>query len=378
MEGFAMSQKIRFSLLYFAGDEGSDSANKYRLLLDGAKFADRNGFEAVWTPERHFHAFGGLYPNPSVTSAALAVTTERVKIRAGSVVLPLHNPIRVAEEWALVDNLSRGRVAISFASGWHANDFAFAPENYQDRKILMFREIETVRKLWRGETIMRPNGEGKDVPIRILPRPIQSELPIWITAAGHPETFRAAGELGANMLTHLLGQKLEELAEKIQIYREAWQKAGNNAGGGSVTLMLHTFVGKTMEEVRQKVQIPFSNYLRTSVDLIRNAPYSWALSKPPSKSIEQKLREGRKNFTDKEIEILLSFAFKRYFETSGLFGTPEVCLRMVERLKAIGVDEVACLIDFGVDFESTMASLELLNEVRIRSNESLVASYSSS
>src|SRR5207245_11141351 len=64
--------------------------------------------------------------------------------------------------------------------------------------------------------------------------------------------------------------------------------------------------------------------------------------------------------------LLLSFAFKRYFETSGLFGTPEVCLRMVERLKAIGVDEVACLIDFGVDFDSTMASLELLNEVRIR------------
>ncbi len=364
------SKKISFSLVYFAGDEGSDPDNKYRLLLEGAKFADRNGFEAVWTPERHFHAFGGLYPNPSVTSAALAVSTSRVKIRAGSVVLPLHDPIRVAEEWALVDNLSGGRVAISFASGWHLNDFALAPENYQDRKSLMFREIETVQKLWAGEAILRRNGEEKEVEIRVFPRPIQSELPIWITAAGHPETFRAAGELKANLLTHLLGQTIEELSKKIQIYREAWDKAGNHGAGGNVTLMLHTFVGKTMEAVREKVRIPFSNYLRTSVDLIKNAPRSWPLSKPPSKSAEQKPEEGRKNLTEREIELLLPFAFKRYFETSGLFGTPEVCLEMVERLKAIGVDEIACLIDFGVDFDSTMASLELVNEVRMRSDGS--------
>src|SRR5437667_11324855 len=95
-----------FSLLYFASDEGQDVGNRYRLLLEGAKFADQHGFDAVWTPERHFHAFGGLYPNPSVTSAAVAAVTGRIKIRAGSVVLPLQNPIRVAEEWSVVDNLS--------------------------------------------------------------------------------------------------------------------------------------------------------------------------------------------------------------------------------------------------------------------------------
>src|SRR5262249_16542866 len=55
-----------FSLFYFASDEGESAADKYNLLLEGAKFADTHGFSAVWTPERHFHAFGGLYPNPSV------------------------------------------------------------------------------------------------------------------------------------------------------------------------------------------------------------------------------------------------------------------------------------------------------------------------
>src|SRR5690606_36024297 len=77
--------------------------NPYELLLDVAKFADTCGFKAVWTPERHFTAVGGAYPNPSILAAALATVTSKVKLRAGSITLPLHDPIRVAEEWAVVD-----------------------------------------------------------------------------------------------------------------------------------------------------------------------------------------------------------------------------------------------------------------------------------
>jgi len=88
-----------FSLFYFASDAGG-GRDQYRLLIEGAKFADEHGLSAVWTPERHFHQFGGLFPNASVTSAALAMVTNKVQLRAGSVVLPLHHPVRVAEEWS--------------------------------------------------------------------------------------------------------------------------------------------------------------------------------------------------------------------------------------------------------------------------------------
>jgi natural product biosynthesis luciferase-like monooxygenase protein len=209
-------------------------------LMEGARFADENGFEAVWTPERHFHAFGGLYPNPSVTSAALAGITKRVKIRAGSVVLPLHHPVRVAEEWAFVDRLSGGRTGISFAAGWHQRDFILAPENYAQAKDAMFREIETVRKLWRGEAVSYPDGKGTPAEIRILPRPSQAELPVWVTAAGNVETFRMAGERGFNLLTHLLGQSLDQLSEKIAAYRSALEASGRDPASGRITLMLHT------------------------------------------------------------------------------------------------------------------------------------------
>lgn len=361
-ENNGATKHMDFSLFYFASADVGEYADKYRLLIEGAKFADTHGFAAVWTPERHFHEFGGLYPNPSITSAAIATVTERIQIRAGSVVLPLHDPLLVAEEWAVVDNLSHGRVAISFASGWQPNDFVIAPQNYANRREIMLRGIETVRRLWRGEKVRRRDGNGTEIEVGIFPRPIQRELPIWVTAAGSPETFRLAGEIGANLLSHLLGQSIEQLSEKIALYRSAWREHGHGPGTGHVTLMLHTFVGSSVGEVREKVRGPFSDYLRTSVGL-------W-LARSPGQNIE--------DFTEAELEDLVSYAFDRYFETSGLFGTPSTCRSMIDRLRAIGVDELACLIDFGVDFDSVIASLLYLDTLRELSNQGETRSFASS
>src|SRR5262245_21885903 len=127
-----IDRPLAFSLYYFASDDdGVPAGDKPRLLFESARYADRNGFSALWVPERHFHAFGGLSPNPSVTAAALAAITSNVRIRSGSVVLPLHHPVRVAEEWALVDFLSGGRVDLGVASGWFPNDFILAPGTYE-------------------------------------------------------------------------------------------------------------------------------------------------------------------------------------------------------------------------------------------------------
>ncbi|MBV9774302.1 MAG: LLM class flavin-dependent oxidoreductase, partial [Gemmatimonadetes bacterium] len=338
-----------FSLFYFASSEDGRTRGKYRLLMEGARFADRNGFEAVWTPERHFHAFGGLYPNPSVTGAAVAAITENVRIRAGSVVLPLHDPIRVAEEWSVVDNLSDGRVEISFASGWHTTDFALAPERYAGRREAMFEEVETVRRLWRGEKIPRVSGTGEPVEIGTLPRPVQPELPVWITAGGSPDTFRRAGQTGAHLLTHLLGQSVDELADKVRAYREGRREAGHDPDTGQVALMLHTFVGDDPEWVRATVRGPFREYLRTSFDLVLRL--AEGAGKDPA------------NLSAADVEVMLDLAFERYYGTSGLMGTPAECVEMVRRVRGAGVDEVACLVDFGVDEELVLAGLERLRGV---------------
>lgn len=344
---------MEFSFFYFASDEREAADDRYRLLFEGARFADRNGFTAVWTPERHFHPFGGLYPNPSVTGAAIAAITEKVQIRAGSVVLPLQNPVRVAEEWSVIDNISKGRVGISVASGWHADDFVLMPDNYTDRKEVMLRHLETVRKLWRGDTVTLQGGAGNQLAVKIFPRPVQRELPIWITAAGSPDTFQVAGEIGANLLTHLLGQTIEELGEKIAVYRESWREHGHGPGSGHVTLMVHTFVGNDLAEVRAKVEGPFCSYLRSSYGLMKNLLRS--LGYDTGDSVE-------------DLDALLSHAYDRYSQASGLIGTVKTCLDTVERIRAIDVDEIACLIDFGVEIDSVLESFSLLEQLKRQAN----------
>ena len=342
---------MQFSLRFFSDDGSSEAANKYQLLLESSAYADRAGFSGVWTPERHFQNFGGLYPNPSVLGAALAVITERMQIRAGSVALPLHHPVRVAEEWSVVDNLSHGRVGVSFASGWHPEDFALSPDSYENRRELMFSHIRTVQQLWAGEVLKLPGIGGEEVEVKLLPRPIQPRLPMWITTAGSPQTWLKAGELGANVLTGLQGQPPDELAKKITLYRDALAASGHDAQAGVVTVMLHTFIGEDDSSVRAKVKTPLSTYVRSFLAQTKNLK-------------AQDGKTGLESLSETEKNILDSLAFEYYYDASSLLGTPLKCARIIEGLMEIGVNEIACLIDFGLDQPSIMESLHRLNELR--------------
>jgi natural product biosynthesis luciferase-like monooxygenase protein len=364
----AIKEPMEFSLFYFAAGQGSfGPGGAYRLLIEGAKFADTHDFSAVWTPERHFHEFGGPYPNPVVTTAAIATITSRVALRAGSVVLPLHNPLRVAEDWSVIDQLSGGRVGLSFASGWHADDFAFMPQNYERRREVMLENIETVTKLWRGEKIETVNGQGKTISVSVLPRPIQAKPPIWIASAGSVDTFKVAGRIGANVLTNMLGQDIDDLRNKFIAYREARREAGHE-GPGSITVMLHTFVCEDTEKARELAREPFCNYLRSSFDLIKVAPTMFPAFRQPSLGADEGKGFDAASFTADDMAALMEHAFDRYFETAGLFGSPTKALAMIDRLKSIGANEVACLIDFGVDTDVVIESLPYLDQLRRMSN----------
>ena len=338
---------MRYGLFFFASDaRGADS--DYRLLLEAARFADEHDFTAVWTPERHFDRFGGMFPDPSLTSAALAVTTSRVAIRAGSVVSPLHDPIRLAEAWSVVDNLSGGRVGVSFASGWNPNDFALNPDVYQSRQQLMLDQIETVRRLWSGEAIVRRCGTGGEIEVRTFPRPVQETLPLWLTSAGRIETFVNAGSLGANVLTHLASHSLDELAEKIEAYRAARETAGHDPATANVTLMLHTFLDEDGETAREQASPHLREYLRAALELELRGDSARGDHAPVAPAV---------------VEQMLDVATRRYLDGSCLIGSPESMQPLIERLAGIGIDEIACFVDFGLPTDVVLEGLPLIVEL---------------
>lgn len=342
-----------FSLFFFGMESESASAS-YELLFKAAEFADKHHFKGIWTPERHFHPLGGPFASPSVLAAALAMQTKHLKLRAGSVVLPLRDPIRVAEEWAMVDHLSHGRVEISVATGWHANDFALAPENYHERKAVLQERLSTVEALWNGEKINRLDGTGQSIRVGTYPRPLQKKLPIWQTALGNPESYLQAGRRGHHLLTALLDQDIEELQSKIILYRKARSEAGFDPLKGKVAVFMHAYLGADHLAVKEQVRPAFKAYLAQTLHLLSNLSQALGMAFDPN------------DFSEQDKDVLLDFAFERYFSSRSLMGTPSDGAVMVAALAAVGVNEIACLLDFGLADAEVLAGLEYLEALKSR------------
>ena len=342
----ARSRGLEFSFIFFADGGNESRENKYQLVLELARYGDENGFRAVWVPERHFHPFGGIYPDPAALCAHLAGLTRNIRLRAGSVVLPLYHPARVAETWSMIDNLSGGRVDLAFASGWNPHDFVLSPDTYANLREEWLNRIPIVQQLWRGEEVSFVNGRGEKHGVVVYPRPLQKELQVWLTATRRDETFVIAGKQGYNVLTMLQGISIDELGRKIQLYRDARQEHGLNPDDGVVTLMLHTFVHPDNELVRKQVRDPFFRYIKSAL------------------SGHLQAKEGGNVPKESEIDEVVEYAYERYYQTGALFGDPVTTKATVERARQAGVNEIACLMDFGVDHSMVLQSLAYLGELK--------------
>lgn len=332
---------------------GADSnATSYEDLLAIARSADELGFTAIWTPERHFQEFGQIFPSPAVLGAALAVATKRIGVRAGSVVLPLYHPLRVAEDWAVVDNLSGGRVGLSIATGWHSADFVLAPDRYARRREHALSGIPLLRRLWAGEEVTLPDGTGAQTSVRPRPRPVSRDLPLWMTASGSTRTWVTAGRLRTNVLGATAGQSRAELAEKIRRYREAYEASpepGAATGRGVVTLMAHTYVGTDDADALRTVSGPLRGYLKSYI---------------AQTASNQDVTAEAGTLAGADPDLVARFALRRYLTWGSLFGSPRTCAASLADLRDLGCDEVACFVDFGLSREEVLASLYRLADVR--------------
>ena len=339
------NRQIEFSVIFFS-DANQALANKYQLVFDLSAFADGNGFTAVWLPERHFHPFGGIYPNPSILASALAGRTERLRIRSGSVVLPLHHPIEVVEAWSMVDNLSNGRVDLAFASGWSPDDFILSPGNFATLRQVWHDRIPVVQQLWRGETIAFQNGRGELSKIQVYPIPVQKELNIWLAVSKSDESFIYAGSKGYNVLTMLQGIDLDQLGGKIRLYRNARKESGLDEAGGTITLMLHTLVHENLRIVEEAVHEPFFAYIKSAL------------------TGHIKHFKPNETLTETELDKIVDYSYQRYFQTGALFGSVAEAKKTAEHAVNVGVNEIACLMDFGVNYQIVMDSLPYLLQLK--------------
>ena len=249
----------------------------------------------------------------------------------------------------MIDNLSDGRVGMSVASGWHVNDFVLSPDTYPNRHDDMYDKIGIVQKLWRGEKISLLNGAGTPIEVGILPMPVQKELPIWLTGKTD-DTFFNAGKLGFNVLTANFALKHDpkELVRKAKIYRDAIQS--HHGRRGHITLMAHAFVAEGLDAIERTAWPAMAEYIKVNIGMQQDHDAG------------AKEDRGFGRLSDREREILIRNQVNNDLHSPLSFiGTLDHCARQAECLMKHEVDEIACLIDFGIGLEDVMGSLRRLS-----------------
>ncbi|PZN68745.1 MAG: LLM class flavin-dependent oxidoreductase [Candidatus Methylumidiphilus alinenensis] len=343
-------RSVSFSFLFFS-DARRDISNreKYEFTRDITLFGDREGFTAVYLPERHFFEHSSVFANSSIMAAYLIPQTERIRFRTAGISLPLHHPVEVVEAWSMNDILSGGRVDLGFGSGWQEKDFILSPNTYENRKDVCNERIPIVQKLWRGETVNFPGPKGVEIPIRVYPRPVQKELNVWLLVVQNDAAFTYAGRQGYNVFTMLSGVDMDTMGKKFALYRRAREEAGHDPQTGVISLMLHTFLHENKEIVDNAIKRPFTEYIKSFLD----AHVESGLGR--SKGVD--------DIGEAEKAKMLEYAYHRYSKTAALFGTVEEAKAIVDHALQAGVDDIACLVDFGVDYTMLKSSLPYLRRL---------------
>src|SRR3989442_2289044 len=210
-------------------------AGVYADALEEARLADELGFDAVWLAEHHFSTYG-ICPSLAVLAAAIARETRRVRIGTSVVVAPFAHPLRIAEEWAMVDILSGGRLEFGIGRGYQPKELRGLGVSMEKTRERFDEAVEVIRRAWTEERVTF-EGEFYTVrDVRVLPKPIQQPHPPFWTAAVSPDTFVLAARMKLKILTAPSFTPWDFLRTNFDAYRAAWREAHGTDAGSDIAM----------------------------------------------------------------------------------------------------------------------------------------------
>ena len=261
-----------------------------------AERAETLGLDSFWLPEFHFDENVPL-PQPLLPLAAVAARTRRLRIGTGSYLLPIRHPVQLAEEVAVLDRLSAGRVLLGVGRGYRPALFdAFDVDSGQKRDRFE-RSLDAMVAAWAGEPVGR---EDDDRAVQLVPRPVQEpHPPIWIAAFG-PRALEQAGRLGLPYFASPI-ESMEALERNFARFREAWEAAGTEPPI-EAPIMRTTFISRDrarLRAARERLAEQAASLARSPVAAIRRGagatPEDWALVGEPD-AVRDRIEDYRERF----------------------------------------------------------------------------------
>lgn len=319
--------------------------NQMELMVE----SERLGYDSVLPAEHHFSEYG-YCASPQVSLAAVAARTSKIRLGTGVVVLPFHNPVRVAEDFAFIDLMSDGRVDLGVGRGYQPMEYrGFGLDQTQSREI--FHEgMQVLHKCWTEERFSFHGKHYHFDDICVRPKPLQQPHPPIYMACLSPDTFEIAGRYGYNILmSTVFGLTAEMAKEGLRQYRKGRREGGHAPDGGKVACLIMVYPGKTREEARNTFGPRVTWYYRTIAKYVA----------PPQGQGDVKGYEGY----GKSRDLASKVEFENLVEgTSVVCGEPEYCTEKLLNLAAeFGFDELLCWTRIGgLENAKVLRAMELL------------------
>ncbi|MBI2717385.1 MAG: LLM class flavin-dependent oxidoreductase [Rhizobiales bacterium] len=228
---------------------GGDAGLRLRNLIEEMELADKVGLDVFGVGEHHRRDYS--VSAPAVALAAGAARTKRIRLTSAVTVLGSDDPVRVFEEFSILDGLSNGRAEIMAGRGSFIESFPLFGYDLDDYDALFAEKLDLLLKLREGERI---TWQGKlRAPLDnagVYPRPVQNPLPVWIAVGGTPQSVVRAATLGLPMALAIIGGDPARFAPYFQLYREAAAKAGRDPKTLPLSLNMHGFVAATGQQAK--------------------------------------------------------------------------------------------------------------------------------
>jgi alkanesulfonate monooxygenase SsuD/methylene tetrahydromethanopterin reductase-like flavin-dependent oxidoreductase (luciferase family) len=236
----------------------------YAELLEQAQLAEELGFESFWVAEHHFHEYG-VIPRPPIWMAAAAARTQRIRLGAAVVVLPFDNPLRVAEDYAMVDVLSGGRLNLGVGSGYLKHEFQGFGISADEKRARFDEGLEILLRAWTGERFSYRGRFHAVANVQLNVAPLQKPRPpVWIAVLrNEAAVYVGRRGLPVMMIPYATTDDVAELGSTVRAYRQAFTDAGGLPEDATAAFGLHVYCTESLDDARAEAGDALERYVRT-------------------------------------------------------------------------------------------------------------------
>jgi natural product biosynthesis luciferase-like monooxygenase protein len=338
---------MKFGLYYLPAFDAAvhkDAATLYEQIIEQVVLGEELGFESTWISEHHFSSYGGDIPNPPLFMMALAQRTKRMRLGSAGVALPINRPLNTAEQLAMVDVASGGRVDIGVVRAFLNFEYNALNVDMGESRDRFNEGIDIILGTWANDSFSYDGKFNQFENVELRPRPIQRKPRILVGSIMSPESVQNAGKRGFDLMVIPYAIPFEKTREMIAMYLDALDAGGHDPADHSIMAPVHCYMHEDVETAKATIREPIVRYVGYIRDAV--AGDSW--------SADYQGYEGMV----KKIESVMDFDVM--YDKRSFFGDPKHVHECMEAILDLGVTEISLVTQMpGLEQEKILDSMRL-------------------